>query len=66
MEQQIQQAWVNSNQKQQQYAASAKIGRLEGAARAQADRAQGTIALINGGAKIASSVFDAYKSGAFA
>lgn len=65
MEQQIQQAWVNSNQKQQQYAAAAKVGRLEGAARAEADRAQGTIALINGGAKIASSVFGASQSGIF-
>lgn len=65
MEQQIQQAWVNSNQKQQQYAASAKVGRLEGAARADADRAQGKIALLNGGAKIASSLYGAYDSGVF-
>lgn len=65
MEQQIQQAWANSNQKQQQYAAAAKIGRLEGAARADADRAQGTIALINGGAKIAGQLYGAYDSGVF-
>jgi len=65
MEQRIQQEWVNSNQKQQEMASRAKIGILEGNAQAQADRAQGTIALINGGAKLASMAFSAYEGGTF-
>lgn len=65
MEQKIQQDWVNSNQKQQSYAAAAKVGQLEGSARANADRMSGTIALINGGAKIAGSIYGGYKSGVF-
>lgn len=65
MEQRIQQEWVNTNQKVQAYGSSASVGRLEGAARAEADKAQGTIALINGGASIARSAFGAYNSGVF-
>lgn len=65
MEQQLQQQWVDANQKMQSYASSASVGRLEGQAQAEADRAQGKIALINGGAKIASSLFSAYGSGVF-
>ncbi len=64
-EQHIQQQWVNLNQRQQSLASSAAVGRLEGAARASADRDQGTMALIDGGAKIASTVLGAYNSGTF-
>lgn len=64
-EQQIQQSYVNSQQKQQQYASAATVGRLEGAARADADRMSGTIALINGGAKMAGQLFGDYNSGVF-
>ncbi len=66
MEQQIQQTHVDTNQKLQQYASSASVGRLEGQARAYSDRQQGKLALINGGARIASSLFGAYNSGVFA
>jgi len=66
MEQQLQQEYVNSQQKQQQYYSSAKVGRLEGAARAEADRARGTIALIDGGAKMAGTLAGGYSSGVFA
>ncbi len=65
MEQQIQQNYLNSQQKQQQFAASASVGRLEGSARANADRTQGRIALINGGASLARQAFSAYDSGVF-
>lgn len=65
MEQQIQQEWVNSQQKQQSYAAAARVGQLEGAARAQSDRMSGSLALVNGGAKLASQAFGAYDSGVF-
>lgn len=65
LEQHIQQTWVDMNQKQQQYASAAKVGRLEGSARATADRAQGTIALINGAASVSRQLFGAYQSGMF-
>lgn len=65
MEKQIQQEYTNSQQKQQQLYSSAKIGVLEGAAQAEADRARGTIALIDGGAKIAGSLYGGYQSGVF-
>lgn len=64
-EQQIQQQWVNSNQKQQALYAQAKLGILAGQAQANADRMNGDIALINGGAKIAGEAFGAYNKGAF-
>lgn len=64
-EQKIQQDWVNMNQKQQSLYSSAKVGRLEGAAQASADRMQGKIALINGGVGAARSIFGAYQSGVF-
>ncbi len=64
-EQKIQQEWVNSNQKQQQYAAAANVGILEGNARASADRMSGNIALINGGAKVLSMGYQDYQSGTF-
>jgi hypothetical protein len=65
MEQQIQQQWVNSQQKQQELASRAKVGILEGAAQASADRASGSIALINGGAHLAGAAFQGYESGIF-
>ena len=66
MEQQIQQQYVNSMQQQQSYYAAAQVGQLEGGASASADRTQGSLALINGGAKIAGQAFGAYNSGQFA
>lgn len=65
MEQQIQQQWVNSQQKQQQLASRSKVGILEGAAQASADKSVGSLALINGGAKLAGTAFGAYQSGIF-
>lgn len=65
LEQQLQQQWVNSQQKQQAYYSKARVGVLEGEARAEADRAQGTLALINGGASLARQAFGAYESGVF-
>ena len=65
MEKQLQQEYTDSQQRQKQLYSSARIGRLEGAARAEADRAQGTIALINGGANIAGQFYGAYNSGVF-
>ena len=65
MEKQLQQEYVNSQQRQQQLYSSANIGRLEGYARAEADKAQGTIALIDGGAKLAGQFYGGYQSGVF-
>ena len=65
LEQHLQQKWVDMNQQQATYASSAVVGRLEGSARADADKAQGTIALINGGAKLASQLYGGYQSGTF-
>jgi hypothetical protein len=65
MEQKIQQDQVNLSQKQQQYASSARAGRLEGSARAESDRAQGNIALINSTGRLASMGYNAYSSGVF-
>ena len=64
-EQQIQQAWVNSQQQQQQYYSKAAVGLLEGQAQASADRLTGSIALINGATKIAGMVAGDYESGLF-
>lgn len=64
-EQKIQQQWVNMNQQRQSLYSAARVGRLEGAARASADRMSGTIALINGGTSIARSMFGAYEQGVF-
>lgn len=65
MEQRIQQEWVNSQQQQQQLYSKARMGILAGEAQAKADRAQGTIALINGGARLASMAYSGYQSGMF-
>jgi hypothetical protein len=66
MEQQIQQQWVNSNQKQQELASRAKVGILEGNAQATADKAVGSLALINGGTRLAGLALQDFNSGVFA
>ena len=63
MEQQIQQQWVNSQQKQASYYSQAAVGVASGAAAAQSDRMQGSIALINGGASIARQAFSFVSAG---
>ncbi len=65
MEMQLQQEYANSQQRQKQLYSSASIGRLEGYARAESDKAQGTIALINGGANLAGQFYSAYNNGTF-
>ncbi len=65
MEKQLQQEYVSSQQRQKQLYSSANIGRLEGEARSSADKAQGTIALINGGSNLAGQFYSAYNSGVF-
>ena len=65
-EQQIQQQYVNSQQQQQGYYSKAQVGILAGQAQASADRLSGSIALINGAAKIAGSLQGDYNSGVFA
>ncbi len=65
MEQQIQQQWVNAQQKEQQYYAAAQAGVAEGAARAQADRLSGSIALINGVSQIAGMTASDINKGIF-
>lgn len=64
-EQQIQQKYVNSQQQQQMYYSQGKVGIAAGAAQADADRQSGTLALVNGGAKIAGMGYQDYKSGVF-
>ena len=65
MEQRIQQEWVNSQQKEAQLYSNAAVGIAEGEAQASADRMKGTLALIDGGAKIAGMGFAAYSAGMF-
>lgn len=65
MEQQIQQAWVNSQQKQASYYSQAAAGVAYGAAQANSDRMTGSIALINGGTRLAGMAFSAAESGMF-
>jgi hypothetical protein len=64
-EKEIQQKWVNANQQEQSYASQARAGLAYGAAQADSDRMTGSIALVNGGAKIASQVGSDYESGVF-
>lgn len=64
LEQRIQQQWVDSQQQQQKYYSAAAVGRLEGDAKATSDRALGTLALVNGGSKILSTLYGGYQSGA--
>lgn len=65
LEQQIQQEYVNSQQKQKSYYEQAKAGVAMGEARAYSDRVSGKLALINGAAKASSSLFGAYNAGVF-
>lgn len=64
-EQKIQQDWVNTNQQQKKLYASAKVGRLEGAAKRETDMASGQLALVNGGIKLTSTAIGAYNAGIF-
>ena len=72
LEQGIQQAYVSSQQKQQQMYAAAKVGQLYGGAQAQAYRTEGDILRaqnvtnqLQGGANILSTAAGGIKSGAF-
>ena len=65
LEQQIQQAYLDSQQRQQALYTKAKAGILAGDATATADRAQGTLALLTGGANIARFAFNSYQAGMF-
>ena len=65
MEQQIQQQWVNAQQKEEQYYAEAEVGIAAGAAQAQAERLSGSIALINGISQIAGMAASDYQKGMF-
>lgn len=72
LEQGIQQAYVNSQQKQQQMYAAAKVGQLYGSAQAQAYRTEGDILRtqnlanqLTGGAHLLSTAAGGFKSGAF-
>lgn len=66
MEQNVQQQYLNSQQQQQAYYSKAKVGILQGDAQAYADRMSGTLALINGGVKLARTAWGGYESGIFA
>lgn len=66
MEQQIQQQYLDSQQRQTQLYAQAKAGVAYGDAQATADRTSGSLALINGATQIARTTFGAYNSGVFA
>lgn len=65
LEQQAQQMYTSSQQKQQQLYSTAVVGIAEGEAQAQADRTAGNIALIDGGAKMASMLASDIQSGTF-
>lgn len=65
MEQQIQQQYVNSQQKQESYYSQAAVGVAEGSAEASADRLTGSIALINGAGQLASEGLNDYEKGVF-
>lgn len=72
LEQGVQQAYVNSQQKQQQMYAAAKVGQLYGSAQAQAYRTEGDILRtqnlanqLTGGAHLLSTAAMGYKTGAF-
>lgn len=65
LEQRIQQQYTNSQQQQKELYAQASEGIATGNAQASYDETQGTIAQIDGGSKIAGTVFSAYQSGVF-
>jgi hypothetical protein len=62
---QIQQEYANSQVKQQNLYEAAKVGIAEGNAQAGADQISGTIALLNGSSKLASTAYSDYRSGVF-
>lgn len=64
-EQRIQQDWVNSQRQQAAYRSKALAGIAAGGAEAQADRMKGSIALIDGGAKLATLGVEGYAAGIF-
>ena len=64
-EQKIQQEWVNSQQQQASYYSQAAAGVAYGAAQAESDRMSGSIALIDGGAKVAGMALQDYNAGDF-
>lgn len=65
LEQRIQQQYVDSQQRMQALESAAQAGVALGGAQASADRARGTIAMIDGGAKLAGMAFNAYEGGVF-
>ena len=65
MEQQIQQQYVNSQQKQASYYSQGKAGVAYGLAQSESDRMSGSIALINGLGKAASLGYSDYDNGVF-
>lgn len=65
MEQNLQQQWVNAQQQEQAYASQTKAGLAYGAAQAQSDRISGSIALLNGGAKLIGMGVQDVQSGVF-
>jgi hypothetical protein len=64
-EKKIQQDWVSAQEQEAAYRSQGKVGMFAGQAQAQSDRIQGSIALINGGARIAGRVGSIYESGVF-
>lgn len=65
MEQRIQQEYVNSQKKQESLYSQAAVGVAYGAAQAASDRTSASIALIDGGAKVAGMLGSDYESGVF-
>lgn len=60
-----QQAYTDSQAKQQRLAASAKAGRAEGQAAADGYHMQATAAVLNGAGRVASQLGSAYQAGTF-
>lgn len=65
LEQRIQQQWQDAQFRMQTLESQARMGIAAGAAQAASDRMRGTIALIDGGAKLAGMAFRAYQGGMF-
>jgi len=65
MEQQIQQKYSNAQRTQMLLHSQAAEGVYYGQAQSSADRAAGSLAMIDGGAKLAGMAFNAYNSGMF-
>lgn len=64
-EKKIQQDWVSAQEQQAAYRSQGEVGLLAGKAQAQSDRIQGSIAMINGGSRIASRLGSIYDTGVF-